>query len=153
MFIKAKKKIKIRPGMSLMEMGLVMGVIAIIAMGLAAVGSGYFSSAEITNATKSIDNLYSASMSCWYTRANTSFADISVQALIDNKCLPAGFEGEKSNPWGGGFEVAPNPSDNSRVQITVTQVPVDEGQSLEKSYKKKADASYSSSSKTLVVSF
>ncbi|MBF0532625.1 MAG: prepilin-type N-terminal cleavage/methylation domain-containing protein [Candidatus Omnitrophica bacterium] len=147
------RRIMNNQGFSLAELAITVGIMAILLLVVTAGGSGLFNQSRITTALESISTLKTASQAFLGTVSpaggtQTTYTDLTVQALKDNGLLPSGFSALGANPWGGDYLILPN-TDITKFDIKLTKVEATPGPQLEK----KIGGKYDAGSKTYTVTY
>jgi prepilin-type N-terminal cleavage/methylation domain-containing protein len=139
-------------GFSLMELAIAVGLIAIL-VGVVAAGGGMMGKCRVTRETQAIDSLRVASQN-YLTPPNLTYADISIGDLKTAGLLPNSFDPSGSNGFGGDYSVAANAADNTKVDISLANIPSTAATDLTSAFQAKADAtSYDASTKQWTATF
>lgn len=139
-------------GFSLMELAIAVGLIAVL-VGVVAAGSGMMGRCRVTRETEAVDSLRIASQN-YLTPPNLTYAKISIEDLKTAGLLPRNFEPKGSNGFGGDYTVAANTADNTKVDISLANIPSAAATDLSNAFKAKADAtSYDEATKQWTVTF
>lgn len=141
-------------GWTLLEIVITLGIACLLMTFVVMAATGVYTTARITSAQESVNQMYAAALSCWVARGKTSYTGISIEELVNDGCLPSSFTGNGNNPWGGDFSISVNASDPSKVDISLTGVPNDAGEELRKQFARKASAAnYDAAGRALTVTF
>ncbi len=139
-------------GFSLMELAIAVGLIAIL-VGVVAAGGGMMGRVRVQRETEAIDNLRLASHN-YLTPPNLTYSSISIAALKTEGLLPNNFDPSGANGFGGDYAVSVNSSDNTRVDISLANVPSDAATDLTHAFNAKAEAiSYDTVNKQWTATF
>jgi prepilin-type N-terminal cleavage/methylation domain-containing protein len=104
-------------GFTLIEIAIVIGVVAIMALTVVQFGHVVTTGGKVTTLTKQLQQITAASLN--WNSAHYNYNGISFSTLEGQKLLPPGFSAA-GNPFGGGFTLTGN---GSSFTITADGIP------------------------------
>ena len=107
-----------KKGFTLVEMLAVMGVIGVLLAVVLIASRGARQASKISTTAQQVQFIYSACQS-WLGNGRTDYSGISLEVLQRAGYLPNNLR----NPFGGTYSVSANATDNTRVDIVVTNIP------------------------------
>ena len=137
-------------GFTLLEIMIVLGIMGVI-LAILLPAMSMRKSANIQSTAQTINSLYTAACT-WLSHGRTNYTGITLQQLITEGLVPAGFSG--TNVYGGSYAVAPLASDAESVVITATTVPNSAGTAIVNILLPNAtSATYAASSQTVTITY
>ncbi|MBF0331011.1 MAG: type II secretion system protein [Candidatus Omnitrophica bacterium] len=144
--------LKRNKGFSLIELAISIGLIAVL-LGVVAAGGGMMNKCRIQRESQAVDNLRLAAQN-YLSGQNLTYAGVTVAALKTGGYLPGNFDPVKSNSFGGGYTVAPNAADNTKIDIALASIPESAATALSDMLKSKAEVtSYDNTSRVWTATF
>ena len=139
-------------GFSLVELAIALGLVAVL-VSVVTAGSGMMVKSRVHRETVAVDGIRTAAQNYLSSR-NLTYSGISIAALKTGGYLPANFDPVKANSFGGDYEIIENANDNTKVDISVMNVPESAGTDLSANFKSKAELlAYDKSSKIWKATF
>lgn len=141
-----------KKGFSLVELAIALGLIGIL-VSVVTAGGGMLAKTRIHRETAAVDGLRIAAQN-YLTSRNLTYNGVSIAALKSNGLLPSNFDPARANSFGGDYVVAANADDNTKVDISVLNVPLEAGTGLTNNFKSRADTlAYDGSAKEWKATF
>jgi len=141
-----------RRGFSLVELAIALGLVAVL-VSVVTAGGGMMAKSRVHREMVAVDAIHIAAQN-YLSSQNLTYTGISVAALKTAGLLPANFNPVKSNAYGGDYDVSVNAGDNTRVDISLANVPEAAGEDLSATFKNKTESStYDKSGKVWKATF
>ena len=135
-----------------MELAIAVGLIAIL-VGVVAAGGGMMGRCRVQRETQAVDSLRVASQN-YLTPPNLTYAGISIEDLKTEGLLPQSFDPDGSNGFGGDYTVAANTDDETKLDISLANVPASAADDLSSAFQAKAEATaYDAANKQWTATF
>ena len=140
-------------GFTLVEIAFVLVIITVLLLVIGPAAKGMFENGRVSSAAQSVETLRNAAAQ-YLAGGNVTYASVSVTALKTGNLLPTNFIAAGSNPFGGNYSLAANGTDNTKVDIILTNIPLNAGTKLNAYFANKADSlNYDSTLSTWTATF
>ena len=139
-------------GFSLIELAISVGLITVL-VGVVAAGGGMMNKCRLQREAEAVNNLRLAAQN-YIASPSLTYTGVSVAALKTAGFLPNNFDPVQANSFGGDYSIAANTTDNTKVDIALTNIPSSVGTELASMFLAKADdITYDAASKLWKATF